>query len=235
VTLAAGIGPFYYYDTTAAAYGHGYSDNHGLTYLYSLGATWRPTPGGVFLELRLDRTSPSKSIETTSLSAGIGYRLRPDTASGPGSDVDGAIHRNEVTLYYGKTVVNGLSSPESPAWAAEYRHAFTPTVRASLAFVNEGDARLIRRSGGILEGWLEPGFYSGRFTVGIGAGIYAAIDKYRPTFGRHLSGIVTMTTSYRFLDRVDARFDWHRIVTDYDRDTDIVLFGLGYRFRTAAM
>jgi hypothetical protein len=29
---------------------------------------------------------------------------------------------------------------------------------------------------------------------------------------------------------VDVRFLWHRIVTDYNRDTDVVLLGLGYRF-----
>ena len=39
-----------------------------------------------------------------------------------------------------------------------------------------------------------------------------------------------MTMSYRVLGQADLRFNWHRIVTDYNRDTDIVLLGLGYRF-----
>ncbi len=32
------------------------------------------------------------------------------------------------------------------------------------------------------------------------------------------------------VDRIEARFDWHRIVTDSDRDTDVVARGAGYRF-----
>jgi len=39
-----------------------------------------------------------------------------------------------------------------------------------------------------------------------------------------------LTMSFRLFDHLDARFNWHRIVTDYDRDADIVLYGLGYRF-----
>jgi hypothetical protein len=145
-------------------------------------------------------------------------------------DGPGGSDRNELLLFYGKTVVNSFSSQEAKAKGVEYRYAFGPTLRASLAYVNEGDARLVRRSGGIAEGWLEPAFFADRFSVGVGLGAYAAIDKYRPTSGRHVSGIVTMTMSYRFLDRVNARFNWHRIVTDYDRDTDIVVLGVGYRF-----
>jgi hypothetical protein len=228
LTLAAGGGPFYYYDTTVAARGGSYSDNHAFAYLYSVGATWRMR-NRWFYELRVDRTSPSSSIETTSISLGAGYRLEPDVAGWDGGGPGGS-GRDELTVYYGKTVVNSFSSQEARAKAVEVKRAFGPTLRASLAYVNEGDARLIRRSGGIAEAWLEPAFFNNRFSVGVGVGAYAAIDKYRPTSGRHVSGIVTMTMSYRFLDRVNARFNWHRIVTDYDRDTDIVVLGVGYRF-----
>jgi hypothetical protein len=229
LTLAIGAGPFNYYDTTVAARGGGYSDNHGWAWLYSAGATWQPEKKGWFAELRIDRTSPAQSIETTSVTAGVGYRLQPDSR-GHSSRADPVYDQSELTLFYGKTVVNSFSSQEARAEAAEFRHAFGDYARASIAFVNEGDAQLIRRNGAIVEGWLEPGFFSGRYSVGIGAGVYSAIDKYQPTVGRHLSGIVTLTMSYRVFDHLDARFNWHRIVTDYDRDTDIVLYGLGYRF-----
>ena len=228
--LAVGLGPFRYYDTTVAAHGGGYSDAHGLAMLYSAGATWRPAGSRWFGELRLDSTSPSNSIATTSVSLGVGYRLDHDTWSRSYSERESAHDESEVTLFYGKTVVNSFNSQEAQAKAAEFRERFTNRLRASVAFINEGDARLIRRSGGVVEGWLEPSFFEGRYTLGIGAGVYAAIDKYHPTPGRHVSAILTMTMSYRVLDRADLRFNWHRIVTDYNRDTDIVLLGLGYRF-----
>lgn len=229
VTIAAGAGPFYYYDTTVAARGGSYADNHSFAYLYSIGATWHPGRRW-FYELRVDRTSPSRSIETTSISAGVGYRLHEDSPDEALNPRGLAADPDELTLFWGKTVVNSFSSQEARAKAVEYRRGFGPTLRGSIAFVNEGDARLIRRSGGIVEAWLEPSFSDSRFTVGVGAGVYAAIDKYQPSSGRHLSGIVTLSMSYRFVQCADARFNWHRIVTDYDRDTDIVLIGLGYRF-----
>lgn len=230
LTLAAGAGPFDYYDTTAAARGGSYSDNHGWAWIYSAGALWQPGPRPWFAEIRVDRTAPVRSIATTSISLGIGYRLQPDPGNGTGARSDGTHDTTEATLFYGKTVVNSFNSQQAHARAVEFRQSFGETLRASAGLVDEGDARLVRRGGAIFEGWLEPGFFDGRYSVGIGGGSYVAIDKYRPTPGRHVSGIVTLTMSYRFVDRWNARFDWHRIVTDYDRDTDIVLLGVGFRF-----
>ena len=59
---------------------------------------------------------------------------------------------------------------------------------------------------------------------------YTAIDKYRPAPARHVSDVVSATLSLRPIDHFDVRLLWHRIVTDYNRDADILLLGLGYRF-----
>ena len=77
---------------------------------------------------------------------------------------------------------------------------------------------------------MEPSFNSGLWSIGAGFGFYSAIDKYRPAPGRHVSDVVSATVSVRPIKNFDIRFLWHRIVTDYNRDTDIVLWGLGYRF-----
>jgi len=42
--------------------------------------------------------------------------------------------------------------------------------------------------------------------------------------------VASVTLSLRPINHVDIRFLWHRIVTDYNRDADILLWGLGYRF-----
>ena len=65
---------------------------------------------------------------------------------------------------------------------------------------------------------------------GAGFGIYTAIDKYRPAPGRHVADVVSLTLSLQPINNFDVRVLWHRIVTDYNRDADILLFGLGYRF-----
>ncbi len=76
---------------------------------------------------------------------------------------------------------------------------------------------------------------SDRLVLGIGFGPYLAIDRYRtPLPGEardsKFSWIFTATAAYRFSPRWDARLSWNRINTNYNRDTDVILLGAGYRF-----
>ena len=64
--------------------------------------------------------------------------------------------------------------------------------RLSVGFLNEGDTQLIRRNGITTEGWLEPSFNSGLWSIGAGFGFYTAIDKHRLAPGRHVSDVVAL-------------------------------------------
>jgi hypothetical protein len=246
LTLSAGVGTFYYYDTVFAENSAGYADAHGWAWLGSVRATLQPRSWQhmsvlrhMYVEARVDYTSPSKSIETTSFGLGLGYRGNSDdpaaVAGGHGSG-----DLNEVVASYYKTVTNSFNSGshQAGAGALDYRRTLSDEskvlseIRLSVGYLYEGDTQLIRRSGATAEVWGEPSFGSGRWSIGAGIGFYSAIDKYRPSPGRHVSGIVSTTMSYHPFDAsgLDLRFIWHRIVTDYNRDTDVVLFGLGYRF-----
>ena len=231
LTFAAGIGPYRYYDTTVANSGGSYSDDHGYGVLYSLSATWS-TAGRWLYQARLDRVATKHSIDTTELLFGVGYKLDKDDASVyRGSEARAAAKRDEVTVLVGRTIVNSFESETDVASSIEYRHAFGPVYRGSIAWINEGDPRLIRRNGIVTQGWYEPSFSGDRFTLGIGIGLYIAVDEYREgDHGAFASGIFTMTASYRIGREWLARFSWNRILSNYDRDTDILLFGAGYRF-----
>lgn len=232
VTVSVGAGPFYYYDTVVASNNGNYADDHGWAWLYSVDATWqfRGDRTGPFIELRLDHTAPSKSIETTSIGLGIGYRGFSDIHNTADPNAVDGFAPNELAAYYWKTVVNSFSSQTSPAEEFEYRRQIWNELRASVGFLNEGNAQLIRRDGFLAEVWAEPSFGSGLWSIDAGFGGYSAIDKYRAEPGRHVSDVVSATVSVRPLKNLDIRFLWHRIVTDYSRDTDVVLWGLGYRF-----
>ncbi len=230
LTFAVGAGPFYYYDTTVAANGGGYADAHGWAPLYSAAIVLNTGEIGPVFEIRYDHTAPAKSIETDSLSVGFGYRMVSDFAGGIPAGQAAELPDNEITGFYGHTQVNSFGHQESKAWSGEFRRRLWSALRVTGGFINEGDAQLIRRNGFTYEAWLEPSFFDGAFSVGAGFGGYSAIDKYRPAPGRHVSDVVSLTMSLRLVEHVDARFNWHRIVTDYNRDTDIVLFGLGVRF-----
>ena len=63
LTLSAGTGPFYYYDTTTADNRAGYADVHDWAWLYSLDLIYQPWDKfGLFFDLRLDHTAPARSI-----------------------------------------------------------------------------------------------------------------------------------------------------------------------------
>jgi hypothetical protein len=227
-TVSFGAGAFYYYDTVFAQTAGGYADAHGWAWIGSVEMTYQaPSWRHFFLEARIDYTTPAKSIETTSVGAGFGYRGLSDFQ---GTSESLSPEPNELVASYWKTVVNSFSSQTARAEAFDYRRQLYQALGFSVGFVNEGDAQLIRRNGITAEAWLEPTFGSGRWSIGGGFGVYSAIDKYRPSPGRHASVIVSATMSYRVIDHLDIRFLWHRIATDYNRDTDIVLWGVGYRF-----
>jgi hypothetical protein len=232
VTLSVGAGPFYYYDTVVAQNSAGYADAHGWAALFSGDVTWQflGDRTGPFIEVRIDHTSPSKSIQTTSIGLGIGYRGFSDIHNTADPDAYKGFASNEVAAYYWKTVVNSEPVENSRAEEIEYRREIWKELRASVGFLNEGDSALVRRNGFLAEGWAEPSFNSGRWSIGAGFGFYSAIDKYRPSTGRHVSDVVSATASLRLLKHVDVRFLWHRIVTDYNRDTDVLLWGIGVRF-----
>ena len=248
VTVSLGGGPFYYFDTQNANNVAGYADVHAWAWVLSADlriSLWsHATEPGWFLDLRYDWSAPSKDIETHSVFWGIGYRMYSDHTVGTSTQgTVGGFAKNEIVAYVGKTAINSLESKSAPAEALEYRRQLGwEFTRVSLGVVNEGNSDLIRRTGVTYEGWLEPSFWDGNASVGVGWGGYTAIDKYQPSPGRHVSYIVSATLSARFLNvipglrdtpigqQVGFRFTWHRILTDYNRDTDILLFGLGYRF-----
>jgi hypothetical protein len=44
------------------------------------------------------------------------------------------------------------------------------------------------------------------------------------------SGLLSASASYRLSSRWLLRVSWNRSITGYDRDADVLLAGIGYRF-----
>jgi hypothetical protein len=226
-SLRAGLGAYRYFDTAVAEEPKGFGNSHGWGTLASVAARWR-TPGSRWAwELRVDRIMAHESFDTTQIVAGAGYRLDQDGSFR--ANATPIAHRAEVDGLGGIIIVNSFESENAHAASLDARYAFTAFLRGSIGWVNEGDARLIRRNGVIAELWLEPGFERDRFTLGVGIGPYIAIDDMYHS-GPRVQGVISTTFSWRFGERWAARVIWHRISSNYDRDSDIVLAGIGYRF-----
>jgi hypothetical protein len=230
LTFAAGAGPYYYFDTTGGTEAGGYRNDHGWGVLYGASVAWRASAGLVY-QARVGRVETRHGIDTTHVVIGVGWRLDGDSAKPPGEERLDSSTSGEMTLFAGRTIVNSLESETAVARAIEYRRALGPVLRASLAWVDEGDTRLVGRDGIAAQAWLEPGFSGGRYTLGVGLGAYLAEDRRRDGDDRtSVSPIVTMTASARLGRRWTGRVSWNRVVSDYDRDSDVVVLGVGYRF-----
>lgn len=236
--VAIGAGPYRYFDTTDRN-ADGNSDNHhGWGVLASVAATWYVNGGPWMLQARYNRAQTPSSIKTNTLLLGVGYQLDRGDRGGPvvpAPSRTGNVTQNEITVFLGQTIVNTFGSETSFAKAIEYRSGLARYVSGTVSYINEGESSALRRNGLAGQLWLERAFLGDALTLGVGAGPYYAIDlsergRTAPQDTSRWSGLLTMSASYRFSQRWVGRLSWNRTVTGYDRDTDIFMAGLGYRF-----
>jgi hypothetical protein len=235
--LSAGIGPYTYFDTTIASHATSYADAHGWGGVLSLAATWY-NESRWFYQLRANEIVANNNFNTLSITAGVGYQLEAPASPGPvitPHTFSGYTTSNELTVYLGSSVVNSFSSEQGLASAIEYRRGIDTFVDWSIAWMLESDQRLLRRNGVVSELWLSRDFLPHKLALSVGAGVYLAVDRYRnsqPGEGgdKNVSGIISTSASYRFNRHWLTRILWNRIATNYNRDTDIYLIGLGYRY-----
>ncbi|MDA8165035.1 MAG: hypothetical protein M0017_08395 [Desulfobacteraceae bacterium] len=228
LSLAAGIGPYYYFDTTEPQNGGGpYSDEHGWGGIFSLAATWSLESRWLF-QMRANWVKTSDSMDTVSALAGIGYQLEPSSKGPPPvpSVRPKKTTGNEVTLFAGQTIMNSFESEHSTALGAEYRRGLWRYVDWTASWLDEGAHR---PNGPVTQLWAVKAFLNDRLALGVGGGVYLAVDH---PFADHssLSTIVTLTGSYRFQPPWCLRVSWNRILTDDNRDADVIVGGVGYRF-----
>ncbi|MGI4856447.1 MAG: hypothetical protein ACRYHA_05895 [Janthinobacterium lividum] len=241
LTIGLGAGPYRYYDTTSGA-SRAYVNEHGWGMLYSVTAKWAATRHLAY-ELRFNRVQAPGSMDSTSLLFGVVYRF-PKSATAPaatdataaaGHGSGGFLHGDEVTVMAGESVVNSLSSESTFAKSVEYRHAFGRHIEGTVSWIDQGNTPLTSRNGVAAQLWLSEPLYQDRVVLGLGLGPYVAADTYRVSrdstrTGAKVSGLLTMSAAYRFADHWVARISWNRTVTRYDRDTDMFMAGVGYRF-----
>lgn len=236
LSLTAGIGPYYYFDTTTPTASSGsYTNEHGFGAAFSLATIWRTETPWLF-QFRTNWTKTFGRMETVSALAGIGYQLdksKQSTSFDVSQENQENTSDNEITLFVGRTITNSFESERSTALSIEYRRRLLHYLDWTLAWIREGDSRLIRRDGVATQLWLVKDFMADRITLGFGAGAYVAVDrqaKHDRDDDRVISAIGTLTGSYHLNPHWSLRTSWNRIVTNYDRDTDVIMGGIGYRF-----
>lgn len=234
-SLAAGVGPYFYFDTTSLNTADHLND-HGWGALASLAATWQMQQRW-FLQLRANRVFAHSSINTSSVLLGVGYRLddtpEPDMQRAMPSSKPATGH--ELTLSSGRTIVNSFKSERAAAASVEYRRGLDHHLDWTVAWLKEGNAGLLHRRGVATQLWLMRSLVHDRLALGFGAGPYLAVDREQDKNSaedgrKRLAGLLSLTARYRVSPDFLVRFSWSRVITDYHRDSDVLLIGVGYKF-----
>jgi len=237
-SVSLGVGAYYFYDTQPLP-GGDTANIHGTAPIYSLSATGYLS-NRWFYRFNFNRISPAHEIKVNTVMIGAGFWFGRDRKPTPGElgdapNEEGYVTENELTLFTGQSVINTFGNPKSFAYAGEYRRGIFPHVDWTVSAIYEGDPKIVRRSGAATQFWAVNSFFDHRITVGAGVGPYAFLDKKHPADPARknpaaLAPLVSLTASLRLSEFCTMRMVFDRVVTSYNRDADIFLLGLGYRW-----
>ena len=235
--LAVGAGPYVYFDTQSTSVPPYFRDDHGVGAIitgslsYYGGERW-------FLRLNLSDVYVPGGLDTHMLLLGAGYNvdsilerigapIEPDDASSP-------VHaRNELGPFIGQSIENSDSSGKSTNFGIEYRRRVARHLELSASWLNEAVGIDGRHDGVTGEAWLMGTMLNRRLSAGIGVGPYVTLHSYRVDDGRSaasLTGLASMTVSWRMTRSTALRVVWHRSFTQDDQDRDIVTLGFAWRW-----
>jgi len=236
VSLGIGAGVYRYFDTQLMP-DQEYRNAHGWAPVYGLTATYYPR-GRWFLQAALSHAHPSDQFDATSYLAGVGYRLwkeQPREASAAGSASWGRTTGYEVTPFLGQVVVNAPGNEPGIGGGVEFRMGVERHLDWTVTWLQESVPDVLHRAGIGTQLWLVDQYLGRRLMLGLGAGLYPFVD-YEPPRGSDesraldVAGLVTVTAGYRFPGHWLVRFLWNRVVSSDNRDADMFLLGLGYRW-----
>lgn len=224
--LGVGAGKYYYFDT-ARDDGIHYDNDHGWANMASVAVSWHIDPRW-YLQAQATRLYPKSRDGTTLLLVGAGYHFdgsgRTPAQLSPARD-------DTLTLSAVRTIVNSFDSERSNGYALEYRRTLGRYVDATVTALQEGSNRRTERKGVAAELWLMRDL-TPAVELGMGAGPYSISDKPDRRDGRysHWAGLASIVGRYHVNGRWTAQLMWNRVITDYQRDADVFMLGVGAGF-----
>jgi hypothetical protein len=229
--LAAGAGPYFYYDTIVHPSGNEYTNKHGAGGMFSIASTLY-TEGRFLFQAQADLILTHDDFDSYVFALGAGYQLEKTIV--PYGPLTGPAYHDyrttgrEVTLSAGITNLTEISDKRGATQYIEFRCGLARHIDWSVGWMYEADP--VSRTGPLTQIWAVQSLFHDRFAIGIGTGPYLGIDRHDDRSFRKVNLLVSGTLSYRFHPNWAIRLSWNRIATDHHRDTDVVLSGLAYRF-----
>lgn len=231
-SFGVGFGPYYYFDTTTGlGAASDYRNLHGWGTLSSLSAKWH-LEKRTYVEMRFNHTKTHGEGDSNSLLIGLGYELKnvPDRERKKTERAGDRL----LMVQGGQAIVNSFESERAAAFGIEYRDTVTQNMEWSVTALNEGRVGLVQRRGAAAQLWLLRPFTE-RTVLELGGGGYLMRDRINRDSAvepskTHLVPIATIGMRYRMSPDWRAQLSWSRVITDYHRDSDVLLIGVGKVF-----
>jgi hypothetical protein len=231
-SFGTGFGPYYYFDTTT---GNGslfdYRNDHGWGQIASVNAIYH-LHSQAYIETRLSHTHGIASHDSSEIMIGLGYELGHVARADRLDNADSG--DNLIMALAGRSVVNSFKSEAAVATGLEYRRTLTPNLEWSVMLLNEGKIETSDRKGIATQLWLLRPFTE-RTVLEMGFGAYAMrdqLDRADPNDAHetHVAPIASIGMRYRINERWRAQLTWSRVITNYERDSDLFMLGAGMAF-----
>ncbi|HEY1226985.1 MAG TPA: hypothetical protein VGF26_06650, partial [Ramlibacter sp.] len=232
-SFAVGAGPYYYFDTTT---GNGsladYRNEHGWGTMANFSAKYHLGDKRTYAEVRLSKIHGRKDHDSSLVMVGLGYELRnlPTVIKEENADSG----ENMVMVLAGRSIVNSFKSEKATGYGVEYRHTVNPNVEWSLTAMNEGRIGVAQRKGVAAQLWLLRPFTE-HTVLELGMGGYVMRDQIdrdnvREEPKTHFAPIASIGMRWRVTPMMRAQLSWSRVITDYHRDSDVFLLGVGWLY-----
>jgi hypothetical protein len=231
-SVGAGVGPYYYFDTTT---GNGsladYRNLHGWGSLSSVNAVYH-LHSRAYVEARLSHVHGIADHDSTMLLVGMGAELGPVSRADRRENAEPG--ENMIMPLVVRSIVNSFKSEKATSYGLEYRRTINPNWEWSVIGMSEGKVAYAERKGVSSQLWLLRPFTE-RTVLELGFGGYAMrdqIDRYDPNEKpeTHYAPIGSIGMRWRLTDTWRTQLTWNRVITHYHRDSDVFLLGVGMAF-----
>lgn len=230
-SFAAGIGPYFYFDTTPGRGTQVYRNDHGWGALASASIKYH-LASSTYVEMKASRIKGLSGHDSDLLLVGLGYEL----GQSPRAVHLGNADKGDNTLLFlrSHSIVNSFNSETSSGGAIEYRRTIHPNLELSVMALNEGRVGTLDRKGVVTQAWLMRPLTE-RTILALGIGAYTLRDKLERDNPAqedtvHVAPIASVGARYRITPTVRAELTWSRVITNYHRDSDLFLLGAGVSF-----
>jgi len=231
-SFAAGIGPYFYFDTTSGrGNAQAYRNDHGWGTMVSASAKYH-LASNTYVEVKASSIKGLSGHDSDLLLVGVGYELGQTSRAARLENAEPG--DNTILLLRSHSIVNSFNSETSSGGAIEYRRTINENLELSAMALNEGKVGTLDRKGLVTQAWLMRPLTE-RTILALGAGVYTMRDKTERANPEqedttHVAPIASVGVRYRFNPTLRAELTWSRVITNYHRDSDLFLLGAGVSF-----